>query len=62
MSEMWPDGAGEFMFSLFGDPAVTAGGPPYVHTLKPVEPVGYDDDGNPIYPEPGPTHTLTADP
>ena len=59
MSEVWPDGAGEFMFSLFGDPAVMRDGPPYTHTFRPPEPVGEDEDGNPVYPEPGPAHTLT---
>ena len=49
------------MFNLFGDPAVMEAGPPYVHTFRPPEPIGYDDDGNPIHPEPRPTHTLTDD-
>ena len=34
-------------------------GPPYVHTVVPPEPIGEDEDGNPLYPEPGPTMTLT---
>lgn len=59
MSDMWPEGAGEFMSSLFGDPAVMADGPPWTHTVVPPEPIGEDEDGNPVYPEPGPTHTLT---
>ena len=36
-----------------------APGPPYVHTLVPPEPIGWDEDGNPVYPEPGPAYTLT---
>ena len=61
MSEMWPEAASEFIGSLFGgtDPRP---GPPYVHTLVPPEPIGWDDDGNPVYPEPGPSYTLTERP
>lgn len=36
-----------------------APGPPYTHTLVSPEPIGEDEDGNPVYPPPGPTHTLT---
>jgi hypothetical protein len=36
-----------------------APGPPYVHTFAPPEPIGQDEDGNDIYPEPGPAITLT---
>lgn len=36
-----------------------APGPPCVHTLVPPEPIGYDEDGDPVYPEPGPAFTLT---
>ena len=32
---------------------------PYVHTFAPQEPAGEDGDGNPVYPEPGPSFTLT---
>jgi hypothetical protein len=39
VSEMWPEGAGEFMHSLFGDPAAMTNGPPYTHTIVPPEPV-----------------------
>jgi hypothetical protein len=58
VSGMWPDGAGEFMFSLFGDPAAVADGPPWTHTFRPPEPE-YDEEGNEIWREPDPTHTLT---
>lgn len=34
-------------------------GPPWTHTLVPPEPIGEDEDGNPVYPEPGPAFTLT---
>ena len=34
-------------------------GPPYTHTIVPPEPIGEDEDGNPLYPEPGPAFTLT---
>ena len=36
-------------------------GPPYTHTLVHEEPIGWDEDGNPLYPEPGPAMTLTED-
>ena len=29
-----------------------------MHTFWPPEPVGEDEDGNPVYPEPGPAFTL----
>ena len=48
----WPEVAGEFPASMLGgDPEP---GPPYTHTLVPPEPIGEDEDGNLIYPEPGP--------
>jgi len=34
-------------------------GPPYTHTIVPPEPIGEDENGNPLYPEPGPAMTLT---
>lgn len=36
-------------------------GPPYTHTIVPPEPIGEDEAGNPIYPEPAPAYTLTGD-
>ena len=49
--------AGEFMTALLGAPEQP--GPPYVHTFVPPEPIGQDEDGNDIYPPPGPAWTLT---
>ena len=34
-------------------------GPPYTHTLVPPEPAGELEDGTPVYPEPGPSCTMT---
>jgi hypothetical protein len=50
--------AGEFLRNLLAP--VSQPGPPYTHTIVPPEPVGVDEDGNLIYPEPGPSYTLTA--
>lgn len=55
-----PEGSGEIMASLLGAPERP--GPPYVHTFRPPEPIGQDEDGNDIYPEPGPAYTLTEAP
>lgn len=33
-------------------------GPPYVHTIRPPEPIGYDEQGRPIW-EPEPAFTIT---
>ena len=61
MSEMWPEAAGEFLSNLLGG-AEPEPGPPYVRTLVWPEPVGYEEDGTPVYPEPGPSYTLTERP
>ena len=53
----WPEGAGEFMRNMLGGQQEP--GPPWTHTLVPPEPTGQDEDGNPLYPEPGPAMTLT---
>jgi hypothetical protein len=55
---MWPEGAGEILQNMLGAPE-SQPGPPCTHTIVPPEPVGWDEDDNPIYPEPGQTHTLT---
>jgi hypothetical protein len=49
--------AGEFLHNLLSP--VSQPGPPWTHVLLPPEPIGWGEDDNPIYPEPGPTHTLT---
>jgi hypothetical protein len=59
VSDAWPDGAGGFLHNLLSP--VTPPGPPYTHTIVPPGPAGWDEDGTPIYPEPGPAYTLTAD-
>lgn len=41
------------------EPPEPSPGPPYVHTFAPPEPIGEDEDGNDIHPEPGPAFTLT---
>lgn len=51
---------GAFMAALLGPPPEP--GPPYVHVFAPPEPIGQDEDGNDIYPEPGPALTLTRGP
>jgi len=56
---MWPEGAGEFLNDLL-NPA-SAPGPPWTHTIVPPEPIGWDADGNPLYPEPGPAATLNGE-
>lgn len=50
-------GFGEFLQNLLAPTAES--GPPYVHTFVPPEPIGEDEDGNDIYPPPGPAYTLT---
>jgi len=55
-----PPGAGHFLHNLLNPPSMP--GPPYTHTIVPPEPIGWDDDGNPLYPEPGPGMTLTERP
>ena len=55
------DSAGESLQNLLGDLEPRPGGP-YVHRFKAPEPAGWDDDGNPVYPEPGPSYTLTERP
>ena len=51
------DNLGALIGNLLAPPAEP--GPPYVHTFTPPEPIGQDEDGNDIYPEPGPAWTLT---
>jgi hypothetical protein len=51
-----PDSTGQLMHSLLNpEPSP---GPPYTHTFTAPEPIGEDEDGNPLYPEPGPDMTL----
>ena len=57
----WPEAAGAFLASLYGDPEPEPG-PPYVHTIVPPEPIGELEDGTLIYPEPGPAYTMTERP
>lgn len=57
MSEMWPEAVGGFLHNMLGGEPET--GPPYTHTFVAPEPIGEDEDGNPVYPEPGPAFTLT---
>ena len=52
----------EFPGNYLGPAFLPEPSPPYVHTFKSPEPVGWDDDGNPLYPEPGPSYTLTKRP
>jgi hypothetical protein len=51
---------GEVLHNMLGggDPEP---GPPWTHTIVPPEPIGWDEDGNPVYPEPGdvPAFTIT---
>ena len=37
-------------------------GPPYTHTIRPPEPIGWNEDGEPVYPEPGPAFTFRTAP
>ena len=53
----WP-ALGEVMHSILGG-SDREPGPPYTHTIVPPEPIGEDEDGNLLYPEPGPAMTLT---
>jgi hypothetical protein len=55
--QVWAAYAG-VMANILGS-AGTEPGPPHVHTLVPPEPIGWDEDDNPVYPEPGPAYTLT---
>ena len=56
--EAWAwDALGEVMHAIL-NPASTPG-PPYTHTIVPPEPIGEDEDGDPLYPEPGSAMTLT---
>lgn len=50
---------GPFLHGFF-DPEPDPG-PPYVHTFTSPEPIGEDEEGDPIYPPPGPAYTLTED-
>lgn len=52
---------GEFLHNLLGGTGPEPG-PPYVHHFKMPEPIGELEDGTPVYPPPGPTHTLTTEP
>lgn len=61
VTEIWPEFASETLQNLLGDPEPRPG-EPYVHTFRSSEPIGWDDDGNPVYPEPGPSYTLTERP
>jgi hypothetical protein len=49
---------GEFLHNLL-EP-VSWPGPPWTHTIVPPEPAGWDKDGNPVYPEPGPAFTVSG--
>jgi hypothetical protein len=51
-----PEALGGFMHSMLG--GTPQPGPPYTHTLVPPEPIGEDEDGNDIYPPPGPSFTM----
>jgi hypothetical protein len=53
---MWPGSAGEVLHNILGGGSEP--GPPYTHTIVPPEPVGWDEDDNPVYPEPGPAFTV----
>ena len=53
----WP-ALGEVMHNILGG-SEPEPGPPWTHTIVPPEPIG--EDGNPLYPEPGPAMTLTED-
>jgi hypothetical protein len=59
--QFWPDVAGEVLHNILsgGGPAP---GPQYTHTIVPPEPIGEDEDGNAVYPEPGPAYTLARRP
>ena len=56
MSGFWQDGAGSFLHGLLHPEPKP--GPPFTHTIVQPEPIGEDEDGNPLYPEPGPAMTL----
>ena len=59
--EAWAWGnLGEIMHGLLNPEPEP--GPPYTHTIVPPEPIGWDEDGTPVYPEPGPAVTLTERP
>lgn len=58
---MFPESAGELLRNMLGG-ADPEPGPPWVHTLVPPEPIGYTDEGEPVYPEPGPAYTLVKRP
>ena len=52
----WPQAAGGFLQNMLGADGLEPG-PPYVHTYWPPEP-DHDEDGNEIWPEPGPAITI----
>jgi hypothetical protein len=56
--QFWPDGAGEVLHNILGG-SEPEPGPPYTHTIVPPEPAGWDEDGNPVDPEPGPAFTVS---
>lgn len=56
MAPMAPTALGTLLHSTL-NPSPSAG-PPWTHALAPPEPIGEDEDGNPVYPEPGPAMTL----
>jgi hypothetical protein len=55
-----PEAAGGFLASMLAP--TSEPGPPYVHTFSHEEPIGWDEDGDPVYPEPGPAITVTENP
>ena len=58
--EAWAWGnLGEIMHGLLNPEPEP--GPPYTHTIVPPEPIGWDEDGTPLYPEPGPSATLNGE-
>lgn len=54
-----PAAVGHFLSAMLTPPE--ADGPPFTHTLQPPEPEE-DEAGNLIWPEPGPSYTLTEEP
>ena len=56
---LWIDTFGSFLQNMLSPDRPIGAEPPYVHTIVPPEPIGEDEDGNLLYPEPGPAMTLT---
>lgn len=44
---LFPDAVGAVLHAMLN--AEPEPGPPYMHTVKPPEPAGYDEDGRPIW-------------